>query len=381
MIRILHFAGIINRYDIIDTVLTRLDRSKYEVFALTGVSSRQQVAYSNGEHYETRCLGLSFNRRAYPRMLRELSDEIRRVRPHILQAHHYDENIIASVAVRMSGVPCYIIGRHYSDHIYYLTRGLKRRVFLAGEGFCNRTATRITVPTEGVARLLVERQGVPARKVAVIPFGLDFDKYRPSSPDAPSRLRREYGLEGKYLALVCCRLNPEKGIEHLLRAVPEISSANKDFRLAIVGSGAHEDELRRQSRELGADDVVRFFGWRDDAQDWIAAADVVVQPSFCESFCQVLFESLAFARPVVMTPVGAAPDAIGDNERGRLVPPGDSKALAAAICELMSDSELAAGLGRAGREYVYQNMGADITTRRYERFYEEALGAVSPPRR
>jgi hypothetical protein len=47
----------------------------------------------------------------------------------------------------------------------------------------------------------------------------------------------------------------------------------------------------------------------------------------------------------------------------------------------MSDSELAAGLGRAGREYVFRNMGADITTRRYERFYEEALGAASPPLR
>ncbi|HET9533650.1 MAG TPA: glycosyltransferase family 4 protein [Blastocatellia bacterium] len=377
MIRILHFAGIINRYDIIDTVLTRLDRSKYEVFALTGMPSRQQVPYTNGEHYKTRCLGMRFERRLYPQMFRELSEEIRRIQPHIIQAHHYDENIIASMAVRMAGTPCYIIGRHYSDHIYYLTRGLKRRFFLAGEAFCNRTATKITVPAQSVAQLLIERQGVPARKVKVIPFGLDFDKYRPSSPEAPLRLRREYGLEGKYLALVCCRLNPEKGIEYLLQAVPEIRSANQDFRLTIVGSGAYEDELRRRGRELGIEDTVRFVGWRDDALDWIAAADVVVQPSFCESFCQVLFEALAFARPVVMTPVGAAPDAIGDNERGRLVPPGDSRAIAAAICEIMSNRDLANRLGEKGREYVYSNMGADITTRRYERLYEEALGAVS----
>lgn len=377
MIRILHFAGIINRYDIIDTVLTRLDRSRYEVFALTGEPSRLQVPYTNGEHYETRCLSLKFNRRAYPRMLRELLHEMRRIRPHIIQAHHYDENIIASIAAPLARVPCYIIGRHYSDHIYYLTRGLKRKVFLAGEKFCNRTATRITVPTQGVARLLIERQGVPSQKVKVIPFGLDFDKYHPSSPDAPLKLRREYGFEGKYLALVCCRLNPEKGIEYLLQAIPEIRSADKDFRLAIVGSGAFEGELRRLSRELGIEDVVRFIGWRDDALDWIAAADVVIQPSFCESFCQVLFEALAFAKPVIMTPVGAAPDAIGDNERGRLVPAGDSKAIAVAVCELMSDRELAGRLGRIGRDYVYENMGAAITTRRYEQFYEEALGAVS----
>ncbi len=375
MIRVLHFANIINRFDIVDTVLTRLDRSKFDVFALTGQPSRQIIPFTNGEQYSARVLGLNFSRKTYPQMFMALVREIRRFRPDILQAHHFDENVIASAAARLLRIPCYIIGRHYSDHIYFLTRGAKQKAFLSIEGFCNNTAKRITVPTEGVARLLTIDQGVPAEKVAVIPFGLDFNKYKPSSNEAPLRLRSEFGLEGKYVALACSRLNPEKGLEYLLNAVPQLRSANNDFRLVIVGSGDHESVLRRQSHELGIDEIVQFVGWRNDAMDWIAMSDLVVHPAFCESWCQVLFEALAFGKPVVMTPVGAAPEVIGNNERGRLVPAGDSSALAASIEELMADRDLGIRLAESGRAYIHQNMSAELSTRRYEKLYENALSA------
>src|SRR5262249_9143383 len=211
-------------------------------------------------------------------------------------------NIIASLVVKIARVPCYIIGRHYSDHIYYLTRGLKRRAFLAAESFCNKTATRIAVPTQGVANLLAEVQGVPREKLAVIPFGLDFDKYRPSSSDAPSRIRSEYGLNDKYMVLTCSRLNPEKGLEVLLKAIPQVVKHNSEFGLVMVGKGAAEGALLKLSREPGLEGTVQFVGWRNDAMDWMAAADLVVHPAFCESWCQVLFEALALNKPIIMTP-------------------------------------------------------------------------------
>jgi len=118
---------------------------------------------------------------------------------------------------------------------------------------------------------------------------------------------------------------------------------------------------------------VQFVGWRSDAMDWIAASDLVVHPALCESWCQVLFEALAFTKPVIMTPVGAAPEVIGNDERGRLIPPGDSNAIARAITELMNDRELGRSLAESGRAYIYQNMGADRAARNYEELYYEAL--------
>ena len=373
MIRVLHFSNAIYPYDVVDTALTRFDKAKIDLLALTGLAASPAGDYKVGEKYDVECLGYKFERRNYSKMFLALTNKIRAFRPQVLHAHGYDENLIASLAVKVARVPCYVIGRHYSDHIYFLTRGLKRKAYLAAEGFCNKTATRIAVPTEGVARILTDIQGVPGEKVTVIPFGLDFNKYCASSPDAPSRLRSEYGLEGKYLAVACGRLNPEKGLEYLLRAIPRVRRFNEDFRLVMVGSGAREGELRKLCRELGLEDVAQFVGWRSDAMDWIAAADLVVQPALCESWCQVLFESLAFTKPIIMTPVGAAPEVIGNNERGRLIPPGDSDAIADAIIELMNDRELGRSLAEAGRAYIYQHMDADRSARNYEELYYDAL--------
>ena len=373
MIRVLHFNNTIYPYDVVDTALTRFDKAKIELLALTGLTAPPAGDYTVGEKYRLQCLGYKFERRNYSKMFLALTGTIRSFRPHVLHAHGFDENIIASLAVKVARVPCYVIGRHYSDHIYFLTRGLKRKAYLAAEGFCNKTASRITVPTEGVARILTDLQGVPDEKVTVIPFGLDFNKYRASTPDAPARLRSEYGLEGKYLSLACSRLNPEKGLEYLLRAIPRVRTVADDFRLVLVGSGSQEAVLRNLRRELGLEDVVQFVGWRSDAMDWIAAADLVVHPALCESWCQVLFEALAFTKPVIMTPVGAAPEVIGNNERGRLIPPGDSDAIAGAITELMNDRELGRSLAESGRAYIYHNMGAERAARNYEELYYSAL--------
>jgi glycosyltransferase involved in cell wall biosynthesis len=373
MIRALHFSNGILPYDVVDTALTRFDRTKIDLVALTGLAMPPAGDYRVGDKYEVQTLGYKFERRNYSKMFLALTSKIQAFRPHVLHAHGYDENLIASLAVKLAHVPCYVIGRHYSDHIYFLTRGLKRKAYLAVEGFCNKTATRIAVPTEGVARILRDLQGVPAEKVAVIPFGVDFNRYRASSLDAPSRIRFEYGLEGKYLALTCSRLNPEKGLEYLLRAIPRVRTINADFRLALVGRGAGEAELRELCGALGIEDIVRFVGWRNDAMDWIAAADLVVQPALCESWCQVLFEALGFSKPVIMTPVGAAPEVIGNNERGRLIAPGDSNAIADAIIELMNNRELGRSLAESGRAYIYRNMDADRAARNYEELYCAAL--------
>jgi glycosyltransferase involved in cell wall biosynthesis len=377
MIRVLHFNNVIYPYDVVDIALARFDKKRIDLLALTGEAAPPAGEYKVGGKYKVQSLGYKFERRNYLKMFLALTDKIRSFRPQVLHAHGYDENLIASLAVRAVRVPCYIVGRHYSDHIYFLTQGLKRKIYLTAESFCNKTATRIAVPTEGVARILTDLQGVPAEKVVVIPFGVDFNKYRVSSPDAPSRLRSEYGLEGKYLALVCSRLNPEKGLEYLLRAVPRVRSVNNDFRLAIVGRGEMEGKLRALCQELGLEDVVRLVGWRKDAMDWIAAADLVVQPALCESWCQVLFEALGFTKPVIMTPVGAAPEVIGNNERGRLIPPGNSDAIADAIIELMNDRELARSLAKSGRNYIYRHMNTDRAARNYEELYYAALRQAS----
>jgi glycosyltransferase involved in cell wall biosynthesis len=372
-VRILHFAQAINRSDIIDTVVSRLDRERFEIQALVGLPARRSGPYPPGVPYPIRQLGFGFSYLNLPRALAALIREMRRFRPHVLHAHHFNENLVATVAARVLGLQGYVIGRHYSDHIYFLTRGLKRRLFLSAEAFCNRSAARILVPTADVASILVDRQGVPASKVAVIPFALELELMRVSAPGAPERLRAQYGLNGRYVIMAACRLSAEKGLDFLLEAMSGILASNPDARLVLLGGGPYESELRRRTQDLGLSRVVTFVGWTDAALDWIAASDVVVQPSECESYCQVLVEALAMRKPVVMTPVGIAPDVLGAGRGGLLIPMRDPAAIFHAIGHLMSHPDLGISLAEAGRQHLVKTMDAAAIAREYERQYDRLV--------
>ncbi len=372
-IRVLHFAGIINRHDFIDSVLSRLDRSRFEVSAITSIPPRRTGVYSSNTTYPNRVLGFPFCRSTFLRTVTALVREVREFRPHILQSHHYTETLAAAMVVRRCGIPGFVIGHHYSDHIYVLAKGLKRQVYLAGEAFCNRTANRVVVPAADVAELLTARQGVPATKVAVIPYGFDFGGVPIPSPEAVGRIRTKHDLHGKFVIVTSCRLNREKGLDYLLRAIPKVKSHRSAIRVMMLGDGPYASRLRHLSRELGVENAVEFVGWQNDAMDWIAAADVVVQPSLSESFCQVLLEAAFCGKPVVMTPVGAAPDFIGQNERGCLVPPEDTDAIAEALIRLMKDRRRARELGCRAQKYLKEQMGAGTSARAYMELYEAVL--------
>ncbi|HMQ04640.1 MAG TPA: glycosyltransferase family 4 protein [Pyrinomonadaceae bacterium] len=379
MIRVLHFASVINRYDFIDTVLTGLDRSRFEVAALTVVPPNNRTgAYSDDERYETQCLDIPFERRNYPMIYRGLRAKIREFRPHILQAHHYDETVLAAFAAKQSGVPAFVIGHQYSDHIYVLTKGLKRKAYLFVERLCNSYADRIVVPTQEVVDLLVS-QGVKPEKILKNPYGTDLGMVDDASQVEIDKIRSDFGLNEKFVALTCCRLNKEKGLDHLLQAVPAIKARHPHFKLAMVGTGAYEARLKEICTELNIDDAVVFVGWRKDSYNWYSLADVVIQPSLAESFCQVVTEALAFKKPIVVTPVGIAPEVIISGERGGyLVEIGSSRDIENAVCSLIADAGHRALLGETGFEFVSSILTVEATAERYEELYSDIIETRLP---
>lgn len=370
MIKVLHFAGVINRYDFIDTVLTELKRDEFQVEALTVSDAKNRVGtYSSDEQYPSTCLHLPAVRGNWLRCYRALAAKIREFRPDVLHAHHYDEALIASILVRQGLVRHLVIGHHYSDHIYVLTRGIKRRAYLAVEKWCNRMASRVVVPSREVLDLLVS-QGESESKVEVIPYGTDPKLSMSVDAERVSRLRSEYGLNGRFVVLTSCRLNPEKGLQHFLQAIPRVIRSVPDLSVVMAGDGTARDELEALARELNINDRVTFLGWRSDVLDWIALADCVVQPSLSESFCQVVVESMILETPIIVTPVGVAPDAIVSGERGGiLVPIGSDEKIAEAIIQLAADKDLRRCLGRKGHEFIVSEYSLRATASKHEAIY------------
>jgi glycosyltransferase involved in cell wall biosynthesis len=119
-------------------------------------------------------------------------------------------------------------------------------------------------------------------------------------------------------------------------------------------------------------------GFRRDIPEVMAALDVLVLPSIrSEATSQVIVQALAVGTPVVATAIGGSPEVIRDGETGRLVPPNDAHALAAAIVAALRDPARARTMAGAGQAFVRERLSIDAQMTTTTGVYRELLDARS----
>jgi len=223
-----------------------------------------------------------------------------------------------------------------------------------------RRASRIIAITEALARFQVERVGLPADKVEVIHYGLDAPpaEWGANPPDdVPA---------GARVLLAVCRLEPQKGLDVVVRALPEIRRRHPEAVLVVLGEGQEREELEQLADELAV--PVFLLGRVPDVTSWLRRADLLVHPARWEGFGLALLEAMLVSLPVVATRVSSVPEIVTDGETGLLVPPDDAGALADAVSRVLDDpGDLGArGHERARREFSVGRM-ADRTLDVYRR--------------
>ena len=230
-----------------------------------------------------------------------------------------------------------------------------------------RIAVRIAV-SEAARRTVAEH--FPG-DYQIVPNGIDCGAFQAPRP------RPEAFIAGRRHVLVVGRLEPRKGIEHLIRAMARGGRVARDARLVVVGDGPERAPLEALARAEGADVV---FGGRvsdDDLPAWYQASDIVCSPAVGdESFGIVLLEAMACARPIVASRIDGYSALVDGTGCARLVTPGDSAALAGALSELLDNPEARRTLGARGRQAA---QGYDWSTiaERLERIYR-SLTAAAP---
>jgi D-inositol-3-phosphate glycosyltransferase len=229
---------------------------------------------------------------------------------------------------------------------------------------------------------LIELYGADPTRIEVVPCGVDLERFHPI-PQATARAELGLPLEQK-LILFVGRIEPLKGIDTLMRAMPQVVSGllhgQGDVSLAIIGGDASDDparmtaemaRLRALRSELGLEQMVTFLGAR--AQEllplYYSAADVLVMPSHYESFGMVALEAMACGTPVIASYVGGLKYTVLHGVTGFHFPVRDERALAAELLRLLTDDALRARLGRqaaaAARHY-----GWDAIARRIMSLYD-----------
>jgi glycosyltransferase involved in cell wall biosynthesis len=223
-------------------------------------------------------------------------------------------------------------------------------------------ASAIIADSEHSRREIVERLGLPAERIAVVPVGLG-GEFRPASPSPAQRER--YGLGPRY-ALYVGNFLPHKNLPRLLRAWAALTDPLRRAHQLVLAGGdtANRPALAAQAAALGLAERVVFPGVIDDADlpALYGGAAAVVQPSLEEGFGLPALEAMACGTPVVASRRGALPEVVGD--AGLLVDPEDERALAAALTRVLSgeldrETLARAGLARA-REFTTERTAGRV---------------------
>ena len=243
------------------------------------------------------------------------------------------------------------------------------------------------VMSGSAASLLASAYGVDPRRVDIIPHGV------PNLPLVePETVKASLGVAGHRVILSFGLLGPGKGYEAALEALPSVVAEHPTACYVVVGvthpdlirveGEAYRERLEAQVSRLGMEAHVRFvdrFLGRVELTRWLEAADVFVTPY--PKLDQIVSGTLSYAmgagRAIVSTPYTYAAELLAD-DRGVLVEPGSTTALAGALNQVLGDDDLRARLGRRAyahsREMVWPAVGA-----RYRTVFERAVAKVAPP--
>ena len=302
---------------------------------------------------------------AHPRDVARLRRILREWRPSVVHSHMIHANLLARAARTVTRMPVLLCTAHNVDE------GGKARMlaYRLTDPLCDRTTNVSVAAVERYVRI----RAVPRRKISFMPNGIDPEKFRPR-PELRSAVRHELGLGDEFVWLGVGRFEEQKDYPTMLRAFAEVLGRCPHNRLLLVGEGALQEELIREHALLGFGDAVRFLGVRADVADLLNAADAYLMSSAWEGMPIVLLEAAATALPIVATDVGGNREVVRHGESGLLVEPGDPRALAAAMSELLArPAEVRRRMGEHGRTYVVETYDLGRIAARWEALYEYLL--------
>jgi glycosyltransferase involved in cell wall biosynthesis len=217
-------------------------------------------------------------------------------------------------------------------------------------------------------------------RATVVVHGIDLTRAAElrSRRDAVRRdVREELGVtDDEVLVMSVANLRREKGYDVLLEAARLVIAAGAPVRFAAAGRGPLREEVAALHVALGLGDRVRLLGQRSDALRLLAGADIFVLPSHYEGLPVAIMEASSVGLAIVSTAVGEIPNIFTDGVDALIVPPGEPRALAAAIERLAADEALRSrlGAGALARSALF-----DITraVERIEGLYTEILDGAA----
>jgi glycosyltransferase involved in cell wall biosynthesis len=300
------------------------------------------------------------------RFLARLSRVLAKERPDILHTHLPRADIAGALVSRFNKSLRFICSVHgiYRDRWFGAWAGrLMRRVYHEAEG---------VIAISGAVKSWLEQDlGVSGDKVTVIHYGIEPEPFSLANGD----LRTEWGLDGSATIGSLGRLEPGKGYDCLIQAMPATLERDPNASLLIAGHDplGYGKNFQSLIDRLRLNSHVRLVGVQNDVPSFLNALDVFAFASRSEGFGQVLIEAMAAAKPVVASRIPPLTEIVNDGETGLLVNLDDPQAFANAIVWLLTHPEQAKQMGKRGQERVHSHFSAQRMADQTLSLYETLL--------
>jgi len=287
----------------------------------------------------------------------------------IVHTHEFYTNIFGITAAAIARVPVRIASKRETDGF---RTPMQKRV----ERLVYRVAHRVIANSNAVRDQLI-REGTSAAKIVTLYNGLETARIAP-----PAELSREAALAmfalpndpGRRFVTIVANVNhPVKDHQTFLRAAARVHAAVPNSVFVVAGEGKLMASLQAQAAQLGLERDVFFLGRCERIAELLSLSDVCVLSSKAEGFSNSILEYMAAARPVVVTDVGGAREAVNDGETGYIVPAGDDGEMAKRIIELLRDSKHARAMGERGKQIVAKKFSCTAQLERTLALYDSLL--------
>ena len=234
-------------------------------------------------------------------------------------------------------------------------------------------ATEVIVNSNYMKNEIQRLFGLPFDKINVIPNGINLSNFTGIERDYD--FRRQYAMDNEKIILYVGRLVYEKGVQHLIAAMPKILSNYNDAKLIIAGRGGMMDELRAEASNLGLNDKIYFTGYLNSkqVQKMYKCADVAVFPSTYEPFGIVALEAMLAGVPTVVSDVGGLDEIVTHGVDGMKSYAGNANSIADSVTALLYDHQLATNVSKKAKQKVKDQFNWETIAQDTHFAYEKAI--------
>lgn len=299
----------------------------------------------------------------------------RKIRPTIVHSITPKAGLLAMVVAWLVRVPLRF--HTFTGQVWANKTGVGRSLMKAIDRLTVACASRVFADSASQCRLLRDEGVVRDDQIGMLGSGsiagVDLKRFCSDTANR-ERIRKQVGADANACVfLFVGRLAKDKGVFDLVQAFLELASAVRHIELWVVGPDEESLLQALQKSAESCDAPIRWLGATPAPEQFMAAADVLLLPSYREGFGCVIIEGAACGIPTIAYSIDGVIDAVVDGNSGLLVEVGKTTAFAFAMKRLADDRELRVRLGHQGREFVVRDFSSERITKVWVEFYRSQL--------